>query len=173
MPRIAGHITIARPADVVFDTVADQTQEPAYNPHMLGSRRLTGGALGEGTKFAAVARSRGRRVPMTMEITEYDRPRRLRTHTRMLRAEVDGTLTCRPVPVGTELAWDWDLRIEGVGRVLSPLAGVLGRRQERRVWTGLRDYLESPPPVIPLSSGQNGHNGHNGQPGPTGPGASP
>lgn len=167
MPRIAGHITIARPADVVFDTVADQTQEPAYNPHMLGSRRLTAGALGEGTKFAAVARSRGRRVPMTVEITEYDRPRHhLRTHTRMLGAEVDGTLTCRPVPVGTELAWDWDLTLEGVGKVLSPLVGVLGRRQERRVWTGLRDYLESPPPVTPLQRGQNGQAG---QPGPEEP----
>ena len=144
MPRIAGHIAIARPAEVVFDVVADQTREPAYNPRMLGSRRLTGGALGEGSTFAAVARTRGRRIPMTVEILEYDRPRRLRTRTRMHGAEVDGTLTCRPLPTGTDLAWDWDLSLEGAAKALGPVVGVLGRRQERRVWAGLRDYLESP-----------------------------
>ena len=144
MPRITGHITIARPPDVVFDTVADQTLEPSYNPRMLSARRLTTGPLGEGTRFEAVARSGGREVPMTVEILEYERPRRLRTRTRMRGAEVDGTLTCRPVPAGTDLAWDWDLALSGRGKVLGPLAGVMGRRQERRVWSALRNHLEAP-----------------------------
>jgi uncharacterized protein YndB with AHSA1/START domain len=110
-----GRITIARPPDVVFDTVADQTLEPSYNPRMLSSGRLTTGPLGWGTRFEGVARSGGREVQMTVGILEYERPRRLRTRTRMLGAEVDGTLTCRPVPAGTDLARDWDLALSGRG----------------------------------------------------------
>jgi len=35
MTRITGEIVIDAPADVVFDFVADQRNEPAYNPHMV------------------------------------------------------------------------------------------------------------------------------------------
>jgi hypothetical protein len=34
MTRITGQIVIGAPADAVFDFVADQRNEPAYNPHM-------------------------------------------------------------------------------------------------------------------------------------------
>lgn len=33
--RIEGEITIARPVEVVFDFVADATNEPRYNPSMV------------------------------------------------------------------------------------------------------------------------------------------
>jgi hypothetical protein len=35
MARIAGDIVIDRPAEVVFDYVADQSNEPQYNPQMV------------------------------------------------------------------------------------------------------------------------------------------
>jgi hypothetical protein len=35
MARIDGEIVIDRPVDVVFDYVADQSNEPQYNPQMV------------------------------------------------------------------------------------------------------------------------------------------
>ena len=41
MAKIEGEIVIGRPADVVFDMVADQRNEPTYNPAMTRSEKLT------------------------------------------------------------------------------------------------------------------------------------
>jgi RecB family exonuclease len=41
MAKIEGEIVIGRPEDVVFDMVADQRNEPTYNPAMTRSEKLT------------------------------------------------------------------------------------------------------------------------------------
>jgi len=48
MTRITGEIVIEAPADAVFDFVADQRNEPAYNPHMMRSAKVTPGPVGKG-----------------------------------------------------------------------------------------------------------------------------
>ena len=52
--------------------VADQRNEPLYNPTMLRSELLTVGPIGVGSQFHAETTMRGRRVPMTIEITAFD-----------------------------------------------------------------------------------------------------
>jgi hypothetical protein len=59
MARIAGEVVIGRPVDVVFDFVADQRNEPRYNPRMVRADKVTGGPVGRGTVFAQ------RRAPAT------------------------------------------------------------------------------------------------------------
>jgi hypothetical protein len=49
MARIEGEIVIGRPVDVVFDYVADQSNEPQYNPHMVRADKITPGPEGKGT----------------------------------------------------------------------------------------------------------------------------
>lgn len=77
MARITGEITIDRPVATVFDFVADERNEPKYNPEMVRSELVAGEPIGVGTRFAAV--HTGRRGPfgMTIDLTEYHRPRRL------------------------------------------------------------------------------------------------
>jgi hypothetical protein len=48
MARIEGAIVIGRPVDVVFDYVADQSNEPQYNPHMVRAEKITPGPVGKG-----------------------------------------------------------------------------------------------------------------------------
>ena len=74
MVRISGEIVINRPADVVFDFVVDERNEPRYNPHMRRAEQLTDGPIGVGTRFRAEIRSPGRTVPMVTELTAYQRP---------------------------------------------------------------------------------------------------
>jgi hypothetical protein len=51
MARIEGEILLRRPVDVVFDYVADQSNEPQYNPQMVRAEKITAGPVGKGTQF--------------------------------------------------------------------------------------------------------------------------
>jgi len=143
MTRITGEIVIGAPADVVFDFVADQRNEPAYNPHMVRSAKVTPGPVGKGTQFRSAVRSRGRLAEMAIEYTGFQRPSRLASTTRMAQAEFSGTLTFEPAGAGTRLRWSWDARFTWPLRLLAPVLARVGGRQERATWAGLKRYLES------------------------------
>ncbi|MDD7942989.1 SRPBCC family protein, partial [Actinomycetospora lutea] len=137
--RNSGEILIGRPAETVFDAVADERTEPRYNPQVRGVELLTPEPLGVGTRFRAEAGS----AAMTIEITGYDRPRRFDSTTRMGAMDIDYTLTFEPVEAGTRMHWLFELHLRGALRALRPAVEALGRRQERRNWALLRRYLES------------------------------
>ena len=58
MTRITGEIVIGAPADVVSGFVAGQRNEPACNPHMVRSAKVTPGPAGMGAQFRPAVRSR-------------------------------------------------------------------------------------------------------------------
>jgi len=147
MARIRGEILINRPVEMVFDYVADQRNEPIYNPKMLRSEKITDGPIGVGTRFRATARSGWRAVEMLIEITEYDRPRRLGSRTTMASVDVNGGSTFEPVDGATRMSWSWEVSPKGPLRLLSPLVARLGRRQEQTIWTGLKAQLEESGPA--------------------------
>jgi hypothetical protein len=143
MPEITGEIVIDRTAVEVFDFVADERTEPLYNPALLASEKLTNGAIGAGTRFGASHAPARHPVEMTIEVTDYDRPRTFGSRTTMAWADVRGTLTFEAAGAGTRLRWAWHVQPKGLARVLTPVISVVGRRQERAVWEGLKRYLES------------------------------
>ena len=95
MARIEGEITIGRPVEVVFDYVADQTNEPQYNPKMVRAEKVTAGPIGKGTRFRSAVRSAGRTAEMLIEFTGYDRPRLLASTTTMKQMDIEYTLDVR------------------------------------------------------------------------------
>jgi uncharacterized protein YndB with AHSA1/START domain len=142
MSRIRGSILIDRPVDEVFDAVADQTNEPRYNPAMTTSRKVTEGPVGVGTHFLATVLTRGRPADVDIEVTRLDRPRVLGSRSVMAGSTAVGEIRLEPVPTGTRFSWDWDITVAGPARLLGPLVAVIGRRQERAIWTGLKHWLE-------------------------------
>jgi uncharacterized protein YndB with AHSA1/START domain len=145
MARIDGEIVIDRPVDVVFDYVADQRNEPQYNPQMVRAEKVTTGPIGIGTSFRSVVASRGRTAEMLIEITGYDRPRRLASTTTMQQAEISYTLTFEPANSGTRMRWSGRVRPKGSVKLLGPLITWMGRHQEQRIWTSLKQHLEAAP----------------------------
>lgn len=143
MAHIEGEVLIRRPVEEVFDFVADERTEPTYNRNMLGSEKVTDGPIGVGTRFRATIRSRRRPLRMDIEYNGFDRPHRIASTTRMAAADFSGTLTFTPIPAGTRLRWSWDARPKGAVRLLAPVFVPIGARQERRMWTALRDHLEA------------------------------
>ena len=77
MVRIEGELVIKRPVDEVFDFVADERNEPRYNPRMASVELVSTGPIGVGSRFRATNRSIGRTVEIVIEFTAYERPRRL------------------------------------------------------------------------------------------------
>jgi hypothetical protein len=143
--NIAGEIVINRPIDVVFDFVADERNEPRYNPRLRRVEQITPGPIGRGTRFRAeTTATMGRTADMVIEWTDFERPRRLASSTHMSAIDIHGTLTFDPVPAGTRMRWWWDITPRGLLRLVRPLVARLGQRQERANWAGLKRYLEQP-----------------------------
>jgi hypothetical protein len=143
MPRIEGDLVVERPVEEVFDFVSDERNEPRFNLRMLRAEKVSPGTIGLGTRFTAEMATGPRRTPMTTEFTGFQRPRRLASTTRLSWMEIDGSLAFEPVRDGTRMRWEWDVRPRGVLRVLGPVIGVIGRRQERAIWTNLKRLLEA------------------------------
>lgn len=143
MVSVQGEILIERRPEEVFDFVADQENEPRYNPDMRYAKKKSEGPIGVGTRFDATMTGRGRLVPMTIQLTEYDRPRRLSSDVHMEAMDLKGGLTFQPVDGGTRMSWSWDLQPHGFLRFLGPLVASMGRRMETRIWTGLKQLLEA------------------------------
>ena len=143
MAQIEGDILIKRPIDEVFDFVADERNEPRYNPQMTSAEQLSEGEIGLGTQFSAQVVSNGRALPIVIEFTTFDRPMRLGSQTTMSGMVIVGELTFEAVGETTRMRWSWDLRPSGALWLLTPLIVFMGRRQERDIWTGLKRYLEA------------------------------
>ncbi|GLY08734.1 SRPBCC family protein [Actinoplanes sp. NBRC 101535] len=140
--RINGSTEVARPVGEVFDFVADERNEPLYNPWMARVDKLSPGPVGAGTRWVAVIHYLGRDTPMETTVVSYRRPRRLETRTRMSGAEIVGTVTFEERSTGTHLAWDWDVRLAGPQRLLAPLVAQAGNRREAANWAALKQHLE-------------------------------
>lgn len=142
MTHVEGQIIIRRPVDEVFDFVADERNEPRYNPQMRHAEKITSGPIGVGTTFRAVIVSRGQRVVTTVTYTEFERPWRLTSTTHLSSMDIEGTLTFEPVPEGARMRWYWLLKAHGLLKLIGPLVARAGRSQEEANWSGLKRYLE-------------------------------
>jgi hypothetical protein len=143
--RIEGEIVIERPVEEVFDFVADERHEPRFNPRMVHAELISEGPIGLGTRFRTELQAMGRTMPMIVEFTAYERPRRLASVTRSSMMETEGELTFESAPGGTRMRWSWDVRPRGALRLMAPFVGMIGRGQERRIWGSLKRLLETQP----------------------------
>jgi uncharacterized protein YndB with AHSA1/START domain len=148
MVEVNGEILIERPVEQVFDFVANQENEPQYNPEMRVAKKITEGPIGVGTSFHAEMTGRGRVVPMTIWVTEFERPHQIRERVEMRSMDLTGGLDFEPIDGGTRMRWHWDLSPSGVLRFMGPLVAGMGRRQEQRIWSGLKRVLESRASVL-------------------------
>ena len=142
MRRIKGQIEIARPVEEVFDFVADETNEPRYNEDMTRCEKVTSGPIGVGTRYEAQMKSMGP-AAMMVEVTGYERPYRLES-----TAHIEGTMDVRgsvkfeATSGGTQMSWDWEVEPHGCMKLLSPFISRMGSRNEERIWTSLKSFLE-------------------------------
>jgi len=139
---VHGEIVINRSIDEVFDFVADERNEPKYNPDMTLAEMVTQGPIGVGSKFHCVMTG-AHAADMTVECTDFDRPRRLGSATHISNMDIAGTLLFQSEGQSTKLTWLWNIEPRGFLKLLGPLVRRMGERQELAIWTGLKKVMES------------------------------
>jgi hypothetical protein len=156
MTLIDGEIVIERPVEDVFDFVADERNEPHFNPRMSRVELLTPEPVGAGSRFLAESRMMGGTFEIEVEYTAFERPTLLGSKSRSTPRGregrpllIEGSLTFEPVPEGTRMRWSWHVETPGVLRLITSLLAWMGRRQERAVWTALKRLLEHPQATQP------------------------
>jgi uncharacterized protein YndB with AHSA1/START domain len=150
MPRVTGELVIERPVEEVFEFVADERNEPRFNPRMLQVEKITSGPIGPGTRFSAEMATMRGSAPMMIEFIAFEQPHRLVSTTHLSSMNIRGSLEFDRVPQGTRLRWEWELEPRGVLRLTGPLIGYMGRRQEHAIWTNLKRLLEADSATTPL-----------------------
>jgi len=139
---VQGEIVINKPIEEVFDFVADERNEPKYNPQMTLAEMVTPGPIGVGSKFHCVMTG-ARAADMTIECTEFDRPHRLGSTTQISNMEINGSLLFEPQGQSTKMKWLWNIEPRGFIRLLGPIVRRMGERQEWANWTGLKKVMEA------------------------------
>jgi len=139
MVRIHGETVIGRPIEVVFDFVADERNEPRYNPRMVRAEKLTDGPIGAGTPFAATFLKGNQ---MTIEVVRFERPRMWESvgRSRRLEATTQGSVTA--TQDGARLTMRMELRPRHVPRLLLPLLARHMHRQQERNLAAIKAVLE-------------------------------
>jgi uncharacterized membrane protein len=154
-PTVLGEIVIERPVEEVFDIVADERNEPRYNSRLMSVEKTSSGPIGVGTSWRAETTRGRRRIPMTIDVTAYDRPRRLASRTRLASMDITGELSFEPVSAGTRMQWCWQLQPRGPLKLLGPLIAHQGERQEQAIWSSLKRFLEAPRSLRDAEEGPN------------------
>ena len=139
---VQGEIVIERPIDEVFDFVADECNEPKYNPQMTVAEMVTQGPIGVGSKFHCVMTGAWA-ADVAVEFTEFVRPRRLGSTSHISNMNINGTLLFEPQGQSTKLKWLWNIEPRGFLKLLGPMVRRMGKRQELAIWTGLKKVMEA------------------------------
>lgn len=113
MRAIHGHVLIDAPIAAVFDFVADQRNEPRYNPSMAQAQKTTPGPIGVGTQFQATMAGAPHPAAVTITYTKFSRPQSLTSVNRMQGMDIEGTLDFSTEGGQTRLAWSWMLHPRG------------------------------------------------------------
>lgn len=142
MIHMEGEVVIRRPVELVFDFVADACNEPRYNRNIIEAEKVSSGPVGRGARFRNKTRSMGRTTEWTIDITGYERPRRLGTALRSAAMDIRGEMSFGRVADGTRMKWSWDLMPRGIFKLLAPLVKLGGQRLEENNWDNLKRYLE-------------------------------
>jgi Polyketide cyclase / dehydrase and lipid transport len=110
---------------------------------MLRAEKLTPWPIGLGTQFRDEIKTMGRPAEIVIEVVGYERPRQLTDSIRLSTMDIRGGLTFDPVPEGTRVRWSWELMPRGAFKLMAPLVARRGRRQEQRIWAGLKRVMEA------------------------------
>jgi uncharacterized protein YndB with AHSA1/START domain len=131
---------IERPADEIFDLLADIRRNPEWCPGFTGAEKLTAGPVGPDAVFRTSMRGTGN---LQIRITRYDWPRRIGFTASANPAEIKHNFTLVPGPDGTLVEQEIDVRPKGVLRVVAPLMALMLKRNIQSNTAALKAYLES------------------------------
>ncbi len=143
MARYRTTIESKASADDAFDLICDFARITEWDPGVVSGKQIDAGPITVGTTFEVVSAFGPRRIPLTYEVLEWDRPNRA-----VLQAVTRDFTSYDVISVddlagsGSELTYDATLRLHGPRKLFEPALAasfvVIGRRAE----SGIRKALK-------------------------------
>ena len=122
--RFEGSAVVDRPIEEVFDFLADGTNDPKFSPRVVEIRKTTDGPVGVGTRYASTVKDAGLKTSREFEITEFERPTRIRW-AEVSKNQVtapEGGYDLAPEGSGARVTIYNVLEGHGIGKLFAPLA---------------------------------------------------
>jgi carbon monoxide dehydrogenase subunit G len=142
--RIEQTFRVARPPEVVFDYLTDPSRVAEWQTTKTSVEPLTEGPPRQGTRVRErIKQPGGKEFEQLVEFIEFDRPRRVRTNVVEGPYRIDGTWSFEPDGAGTRVRFVAEGPLEGVMRLLGPLAKRMIDRQFRGYHRNLSRNLET------------------------------
>jgi carbon monoxide dehydrogenase subunit G len=122
--RFEGTTVVDRPIEQVFDFLADGTNDPKFSPRVLEIAKATDGPVGVGTVYKSTVKDAGVKTNREFEITEFERPTRIRWAERSKNQVTapEGGYDLAPEGSGTRVTIHNVLEGHGIGKLFAPLA---------------------------------------------------
>jgi hypothetical protein len=140
--HIEHSVTIQRSAADVFNLVGNPNDDMIWGTLIVESEQLSPGPLGIGSQFRQIASLLGARLPMRIEVTDYEPGRMLRYRC----AEPFPIVHCRAVeetPDGSQLTFSTEIDPGAKFRLAAPFLGQATRRQMEADLAEIKNILEA------------------------------
>ena len=119
-----GSALVERPPEEVFDFLADGANDRKFSPRVLEIEKTTDGPVGVGTVYKSTVKDAGMKTNREFEITEFERPARIRwaERSKNIVTAAAGGYDLEPADGGTRLTVFNELEGHGFGKLILPLA---------------------------------------------------
>ena len=142
-------VVINRPVEEVFAFASDYTNDDRYISGRLETKMTTPSPIGPGTRFDTTNKFLGRRIESSMEVTEYEVNRKIRSRSVKSPVQFTDSRVFQPEGSGTRLTTT--LETDGTGglfKLADPIVAKLSKRQMETDLAMLKDLLEAQVPVL-------------------------
>ncbi|TQJ38217.1 carbon monoxide dehydrogenase subunit G [Arthrobacter sp. SLBN-112] len=142
MPVVEESVVIARPPQEVFDFLSKFENIAVYDSSVTASEQMGAGPVGMGSRGRGTSKIMGRRFDWTVEVVEFEPPRRMVSRSVEGKLNFTVSFTLEPADGGTRVTQriDADSGLGGIfGKVADPL---VERAQGRTVRANLETLAE-------------------------------
>jgi carbon monoxide dehydrogenase subunit G len=137
-------IDVASSAEETFAYLSDFANAAEWDPGIVEARRLTPAPTAVGSRFEVIALFRGRRQRFEYVVTELEEGKRIALHGEGEKAASDDVITVTAAADGARVAYEAELRLKSVYRVVAPFLGPTFRSMGDAALDGLAARLSRP-----------------------------
>ncbi|TWD51018.1 carbon monoxide dehydrogenase subunit G [Arthrobacter sp. AG367] len=131
MPVVEESVVIARPPQEVFEFLSKFDNIAVYDSSVTTSEQVGTGPVAEGTRGRGTSKVMGRRFDWTVEVVEFDPPRRMVSRSVEGKLNFTVTFTLEPADGGTRVTQRIDAE-SGLGGIFGKIADPLVERAQGR-----------------------------------------
>lgn len=141
MPKVSKSVHISRPPEEVFNYLANFETTAEWDPGIVEAAKTSEGPVGVGSTFDLISDFRGREIPVTYTMTEYE------PHTRFVIVGQNQQFTgideirFSPDGDGTRVDYTADFRMNGIAKLFAPFMGGIFEKLSVEAMDGMKKTL--------------------------------